>query len=122
VQAATRAGIPLLNDAILFASCNTPARVIGITGTNGKSTTTALIHHLLQQAGKDSLNDSQIGGNFGHPAAKPYRISAAGHLCAGAVIVSVRAVGSRLGRYCGAVELQHRSSGTARIDGVLCGR
>jgi UDP-N-acetylmuramoylalanine-D-glutamate ligase len=30
VQAATRAGIPLLNDAILFASCNTPARVIGV--------------------------------------------------------------------------------------------
>jgi UDP-N-acetylmuramoylalanine--D-glutamate ligase len=67
VQAATRAGIPLLNDAILFAACQSAARVIGITGTNGKSTTTALIYHLLQQAGKDSLNDSQIGGNFGPP-------------------------------------------------------
>jgi UDP-N-acetylmuramoylalanine--D-glutamate ligase len=67
VQAATRAGIPLLNDAILFAACQSAARVIGITGTNGKSTTTALIYHLLQQAGKDSLNDSLIGGNFGPP-------------------------------------------------------
>ena len=37
--------------------------MIGITGTNGKSTTTALIHHILQTAGIPSL----MGGNIGLP-------------------------------------------------------
>jgi UDP-N-acetylmuramoylalanine--D-glutamate ligase len=37
--------------------------VVGITGTNGKSTTTALIHHILQTAGVPSL----MGGNIGLP-------------------------------------------------------
>lgn len=36
-------------------------RVVGITGTNGKSTTTALIGHILKTAGKDV----RIGGNIG---------------------------------------------------------
>ena len=38
-------------------------RIVGITGTNGKSTTTALIHHILQTAGVPSL----MGGNIGLP-------------------------------------------------------
>ena len=37
------------------------ARIVGITGTNGKSTTTALIGHVLQQAGLDV----DVGGNIG---------------------------------------------------------
>jgi len=37
--------------------------VVGITGTNGKSTTTALIHHILQTAGVPST----MGGNIGLP-------------------------------------------------------
>jgi UDP-N-acetylmuramoylalanine--D-glutamate ligase len=37
--------------------------VVGITGTNGKSTTTALIHHILRTAGVPSL----MGGNIGLP-------------------------------------------------------
>ena len=37
--------------------------MVGITGTNGKSTTTALIHHILQVAGVPSL----MGGNIGLP-------------------------------------------------------
>jgi UDP-N-acetylmuramoylalanine--D-glutamate ligase len=37
--------------------------VVGITGTNGKSTTTALIHHILETAGIPSL----MGGNIGLP-------------------------------------------------------
>lgn len=36
---------------------------IGITGTKGKSTTTAVIHHVLKQAGKQTL----LGGNIGVP-------------------------------------------------------
>lgn len=39
-------------------------KVIGVTGTNGKSTTTALIHHALSTAGKKAF----LGGNFGTPA------------------------------------------------------
>ena len=37
------------------------SKVIAITGTNGKSTTTALIHHLLASAGLDAV----LGGNIG---------------------------------------------------------
>ncbi len=39
------------------------SRVIGITGTNGKTTTTALCGHILQQAGVDSIT----AGNIGRP-------------------------------------------------------
>lgn len=66
VAAAKSAGVPLIGDIELFAQMRdglVPHRVIGITGTNGKSTTTALIHHILQVAGVPSL----VGGNFGNP-------------------------------------------------------
>jgi UDP-N-acetylmuramoylalanine--D-glutamate ligase len=54
-------GAMLTNDIDLFAQSQPAAAVVGVTGTNGKSTTTALIHHLLQQAGVECA----IGGNFG---------------------------------------------------------
>ncbi|WP_325063780.1 UDP-N-acetylmuramoyl-L-alanine--D-glutamate ligase [Pseudoblastomonas halimionae] len=66
VDAAKRASVPLIGDIELFAQMRDelpPHRVVGITGTNGKSTTTALIHHILREAGVPSL----IGGNFGNP-------------------------------------------------------
>ena len=53
-------GIPLTSEMNLFWT-HQPGRVIGVTGSNGKSTTTALIHHLLQQAG----NRVWLGGNLG---------------------------------------------------------
>ena len=65
-EKARRAGVPIIGDIELFALARPelPAhRVIGITGTNGKSTTTALVHHLLQQAGVPS----RLGGNIGVP-------------------------------------------------------
>ena len=40
-----------------------PHKVVGITGTNGKSTTTALVHHILKTAGVPST----MGGNIGLP-------------------------------------------------------
>lgn len=65
-EAAAHYGVPLIGDIELFALAR-PAlpqhRVVGITGTNGKSTTTALVHHLLHQAGVPSL----MGGNIGLP-------------------------------------------------------
>jgi UDP-N-acetylmuramoylalanine--D-glutamate ligase len=68
VQLARKAGIPIIGDIELFclerAKLAPNAPFIAITGTNGKSTTTALIAHILKAAGKDA----QMGGNIGAPA------------------------------------------------------
>lgn len=57
------AKIPIIGDIeLLFRACP-DATYVGITGTNGKSTTTALIAHILQKAGKNI----QVGGNLGTP-------------------------------------------------------
>lgn len=66
VDAATRAGVPVIGDIELFALArqDMPAhRVVGITGTNGKSTTTSLVCHLLECAGVPA----RVGGNIGVP-------------------------------------------------------
>ena len=70
IAAAMEAGVPVDNDiGLFFASLATRAwdqydrapQVIAITGSNGKSTTSALIHHCLIEAGRDS----QLAGNIG---------------------------------------------------------
>ena len=64
--AAAAAGVPVIGDIELFARARPalPAhRVVGITGTNGKSTTTALVHHLL----KSAALPVRMGGNIGLP-------------------------------------------------------
>ena len=66
VVKAKTAGIPVIGDTELFARARAdlpPCIVISITGTNGKSTTTALIDHVLNTAGVPS----RIIGNFGLP-------------------------------------------------------
>jgi UDP-N-acetylmuramoylalanine--D-glutamate ligase len=63
---AQAANVPIIGDIELFAQARAalpPHKVVGITGTNGKSTTTALVHHILQTAGIPSL----MGGNMGLP-------------------------------------------------------
>jgi len=63
---AKASGIPLIGDIELFAMARPnlpPHRVVGITGTNGKSTTTALVHHLLESA----AIPVRMGGNIGLP-------------------------------------------------------
>ena len=63
---AHEAGVEIIGDIELFARARAelpPHKVVGITGTNGKSTTTALVHHILQSAGVPSL----MGGNIGLP-------------------------------------------------------
>ncbi|MGE3691581.1 MAG: UDP-N-acetylmuramoyl-L-alanine--D-glutamate ligase [Novosphingobium sp.] len=58
--------VPVIGDIELFAlaRASLPAhRVVGITGTNGKSTTTALVHHLL----KSAALPARMGGNIGIP-------------------------------------------------------
>ncbi len=65
-QKARDAGVPIVGDIELFAQARAslpPHKVVGITGTNGKSTTTALIHHLIKTAGISAM----LGGNIGLP-------------------------------------------------------
>jgi len=64
--AAAAAGVPVIGDIELFAMARATlpkARVVGITGTNGKSTTTSLVGHILESAGIPV----RIGGNIGLP-------------------------------------------------------
>jgi len=70
VLQAQQIGAEVIGDVDLFARAIRPdkgasghAPVIAITGTNGKSTTTALIGHILQSCGFDA----QVGGNIGKP-------------------------------------------------------
>jgi UDP-N-acetylmuramoylalanine--D-glutamate ligase len=63
---AREADVPIIGDIELFAQAREymPSnRVVGITGTNGKSTTTALIHHIVETAGIPA----RLGGNIGLP-------------------------------------------------------
>tara|TARA_R110000868_G_scaffold218576_2_gene469273 strand:+ start:192839 stop:194203 length:1365 start_codon:yes stop_codon:yes gene_type:complete len=61
VQRALDADLPIMGDIDLLYRREKGAMFIGITGTNGKSTTTALIGHILSEAGKKVA----IGGNLG---------------------------------------------------------
>ena len=70
IARAMELGIPVDNDIGLFFrsyateqwdSFETAPRVVAVTGSNGKSTTTALIHHILEECGRPT----QMGGNIG---------------------------------------------------------
>jgi UDP-N-acetylmuramoylalanine--D-glutamate ligase len=65
VELARAAGVEVIGDIELFARERTKrapkAPFIAITGTNGKSTTTALTAHIIKQSGRDT----QMGGNIG---------------------------------------------------------
>jgi len=59
-------GVPVIGDIELFAQARADLpehKVVGITGTNGKSTTTALVHHILKTASVPTT----MGGNIGLP-------------------------------------------------------
>ncbi|MFV0301234.1 MAG: Mur ligase family protein, partial [Paracoccus sp. (in: a-proteobacteria)] len=70
IEKALRLGVPVDNDIGLFFRSfasedwnrfDRVPRVIAVTGSNGKSTTTALIHHILTECGRPA----QMGGNIG---------------------------------------------------------
>lgn len=64
VKLANKAGCPVIGDIeLLYMTCP-QARYIGITGTNGKSTTTTLVGHILKAAGLKV----EVGGNLGTAA------------------------------------------------------
>jgi UDP-N-acetylmuramoylalanine--D-glutamate ligase len=71
VVEARRRGIPLTNDTQIFLE-QTPAKVVGITGSAGKTTTTTLVGRIAQAACSAGVMDKPykkvwIGGNIGTP-------------------------------------------------------
>lgn len=74
---ARAAGTPVIGDMELFQRARPdlpPHRLAAITGTNGKSTTTALLHHLLETAGIPA----RLGGNIGLPVLDQQPLAAGG--------------------------------------------
>ena len=64
IELAIKHKVKIINEIDLFFETQPTAKIVGITGTNGKSTTVSLLHHIL------NLNKirCEIGGNFGYPA------------------------------------------------------
>lgn len=63
VKAARQADIEVICDVEILYRCRAGRRMVGITGTNGKSTTTAILNHVLESCGLSIL----CGGNIGVP-------------------------------------------------------
>jgi UDP-N-acetylmuramoylalanine--D-glutamate ligase len=63
------AGIPVISE-IEFAAGYTDAVLVGITGSNGKTTTTMLTHHVLQKAGLNVAMAGNIGDSFAQMVAE----------------------------------------------------
>jgi UDP-N-acetylmuramoylalanine--D-glutamate ligase len=65
IEKARKKGIEIISE-IEFASRYTQAKIIAVTGSNGKTTTTSLLYHLLEQAGLSV----GVGGNIGNSFAR----------------------------------------------------
>ena len=63
VKALLETGIPVISE-IEFAAQFTSADIIGITGSNGKTTTTMMTNHILNQAKFDTVMGGNIGDSF----------------------------------------------------------
>ncbi len=75
LAASARAGIPVVGELeLVLADC--PARVVAITGTNGKTTTASLLGHVLRAGGVRS----SVAGNIGIPASEAVGRATAGHV------------------------------------------
>ncbi len=66
VKAALAKGIPVVSEIEFAYNFVNDAKIIGITGSNGKTTTTSLTYHLLKTAGADVA----VGGNIGKSFAR----------------------------------------------------
>ena len=56
-------GVPVVSE-IEFAAQFTSATIIGVTGSNGKTTTTMMVHHILKQAKLEAVMAGNIGESF----------------------------------------------------------
>src|SRR5512135_1788788 len=63
---ALRRGVPLTNDTQVFMEV-VPCPTVGITGSAGKTTTTALVGQMAQKVAGGSLRQAWMGGNIGDP-------------------------------------------------------
>ncbi|MGV9011708.1 MAG: UDP-N-acetylmuramoyl-L-alanine--D-glutamate ligase [Flavobacteriales bacterium] len=63
VRALRNKGTPVIAE-VEFAARHTKGRIIGITGSNGKTTTTLLVHHILRKAGIDAGLAGNVGTSF----------------------------------------------------------
>ena len=57
-------GIPIISEIELAYRCKGNSKIIAITGSNGKTTTTALTHHICETAGLDAALVGNIGFSF----------------------------------------------------------
>ncbi|MAT82339.1 MAG: hypothetical protein CMJ29_12600 [Phycisphaerae bacterium] len=64
LQSAAAHGIPISTEIRLLVERLDRTRVIGVTGTNGKSTTASMIHHVLTRTGSRSILGGNIGGSL----------------------------------------------------------
>ena len=64
IELAIKHKVKIINEIDLFFETKPKAKIVGITGTNGKSTTVALLYHIL----KFNKIKCVIGGNYGFPA------------------------------------------------------
>ena len=69
VLKAKKLGIPIISE-IEFASRYTDAKIIGITGTNGKTTTTELTYHILKKSGYNVGIAGNVGKSFAQQVAE----------------------------------------------------
>lgn len=74
IKKAREEGIPIMSE-IEFAAKYTNAKLVGITGTNGKTTTTMLTHHILKNGGINA----GLGGNVGKSFAR--QVATENHDC-----------------------------------------
>ena len=71
VAAAREAGVALVSEIEIALASLPGSRVIAVTGTNGKTTTTALIGHLLRALGADAVDAGNIGTPLSDMAMRP---------------------------------------------------
>src|SRR6187551_1021998 len=78
VKKIRKKGIPVISEIELAYRFKGDAKIIGITGSNGKTTTTALTHHICKQGGLDAALVGNIGYSFAKQVAedpKPWYVA-----------------------------------------------